>query len=83
RLVKDTGGLCPKCGGRMLIRHSKKGRIYYGCEKYPDCDFMSWDEPTTEKCDKCGKTLFKKGGKNGILYCAAEGCEFSKPIKKD
>ncbi|MDD3428934.1 MAG: type I DNA topoisomerase, partial [Oscillospiraceae bacterium] len=68
RLVKDTGGLCPKCGGRMLIRHSKKGRIYYGCEKYPDCDFMSWDEPTTEKCDKCGKTLFKKGGKNGILY---------------
>ena len=43
RLVKDTGGICPKCGkGRMLERKSAKGRIYYGCERYPDCDFMTW-----------------------------------------
>ncbi len=46
RLVKDTGGICPKCGkGRMLERKSAKGRIYYGCERYPDCDFMTWDMP--------------------------------------
>ena len=45
RLVKDTGGICPKCGkGRMLERKSAKGRIYYGCERYPDCDFMTWDD---------------------------------------
>ena len=46
RLVKDTGGICPKCGkGRLLERKSSKGRIYYGCERYPDCDFMTWDMP--------------------------------------
>ncbi len=51
RLVKDTGGICPKCGkGRMLERKSSKGRIYYGCERYPDCDFMTWDMPVPTKC---------------------------------
>ena len=79
RLVKDTGGKCPKCGGRMLQRRSAKGRVYYGCEKYPECDFMTWDEPVPDTCDKCGATLFKKGGK---LYCAKEGCGFEKPIDK-
>ncbi|MEG1365641.1 MAG: DNA topoisomerase, partial [Oscillospiraceae bacterium] len=82
RIVKDTGGLCPLCGGRMLIRRSKKGRVYYGCEKYPECEFMSWDEPTAEVCPECGKSLFKKGGKSGTLYCAKEGCGFSKPFSK-
>ena len=68
RLVKDTGGICPKCGkGRMLERKSAKGRIYYGCERYPDCDFMTWDMPVPIKCEKCGSTLFRKGSK---LYCA-------------
>ncbi len=62
RLVKDTGGICPKCGkGRMLERKSAKGRIYYGCERYPDCDFMTWDTPVPTKCEKCGSTLFRKG----------------------
>ena len=61
RLVKDTGGICPKCGkGRMLERKSAKGRIYYGCERYPDCDFMTWDMPVAVKCEKCGSTLFRK-----------------------
>ena len=79
RLVKDTGGRCPKCGGRMLQRRSAKGRVYYGCEGYPQCDFMTWDEPVPDTCDKCGATLFKKGGK---LYCAKEGCGFEKPVRK-
>ncbi len=78
RLVKDTGGICPKCGeGRMLQRKSAKGRIYYGCEKYPDCDYMTWDEPVATKCEKCGNTLFKKGRK---LHCNKEGCDFEMPI---
>ena len=80
RLVKDTGGICPKCGkGRMLERKSAKGRIYYGCERYPDCDFMTWDMPVATKCEKCGSTLFRKGGK---LYCAKEGCGFEMPVPK-
>ena len=79
RLVKDTGGKCPKCGGRMLLRRSAKGRVYYGCENYPNCDFMTWDEPVPTTCDKCGATLFRKGGK---LYCAKDGCDFEKPYVK-
>ena len=78
RMVKDTGGICPKCGqGRMLERKSTKGRIYYGCERYPDCDFMTWDVPVATKCEKCGSTLFRKGHK---LYCAKEGCGFEMPV---
>ena len=65
---EDTGGICPKCGkGRMLERKSARGRIYYGCERYPDCDFMTWDVPVPTKCEKCGATLFRHGSK---LYCA-------------
>ena len=78
-LVKDTGGLCPLCGGHMLVRKSAKGRIYYGCGNYPQCNFMTWDEPVPEKCPQCGATLFKKKGQ---LYCAKEGCGFVKPVEK-
>lgn len=79
RLVKDTGGKCPKCGGRMLLRKSAKGRVYYGCENYPNCDFMTWDEPVAQTCEKCGATLFKKGSR---LYCAKEGCGFETQVNK-
>ena len=78
-LVKDTGGICPECGGHMLVRKSAKGRIYYGCSNYPKCNYMTWDEPVPEKCPQCGQTLFKKKGQ---LYCAKEGCGFTKPIEK-
>ena len=78
-LVKDTGGICPECGGHMLVRKSAKGRIYYGCSNYPKCNFMTWDEPVPEKCPQCGQTLFKKKGQ---LYCAKDGCGFTKPIEK-
>ena len=78
-LVKDTGGICPECGGHMLVRKSAKGRIYYGCSNYPKCNFMTWDEPVPEKCPQCGQTLFKKKGQ---LYCAKEGCGFTKPVEK-
>ena len=78
-LIKDTGGICPECGGHMLVRKSAKGRIYYGCGNYPNCNFMTWDEPVSEKCPQCGQTLFKKKGQ---LYCAKEGCGFTKPVEK-
>ena len=78
-IVKDTGGLCPLCGGHMLVRKSAKGRIYYGCGNYPDCKFMTWDEPVADLCPQCGKTLFKHKGQ---LICANEGCGFTKAIEK-
>ena len=80
RLVKDAGGACPKCGSRILVRHSKKGRVYYGCEKNPTCDFMTWNEPTQQNCPQCGSTLFKKGGRAGMLVCEKEGCGYTEPL---
>lgn len=78
-LIKDTGGLCPLCGGHILVRKSAKGRVYYGCGNYPTCNFMTWDEPLPEKCPQCGGTLFRKKGQ---LYCAKEGCGYTKTIEK-
>ena len=83
RIVQTTPGSCPKCGSRMLIRRSKRGRIYYGCEKNPGCDFMTWNEPTAETCPQCGATLFKKGGKSGMLLCEKEGCGYSRPVSQE
>ena len=78
RIVNETGGLCPKCGGKMLAKKSKKGKPFFGCENYKDCNYMTWDTPIAEICPKCGKTLFKKAGKKGKIYCANEGCDFEK-----
>ena len=56
KIVQETGGFCPVCGGRVLAKKSKNGRGYYGCEHNPKCSFMTWDKPLTEKCPKCGST---------------------------
>lgn len=82
RIVKDTGGICPKCGGRILQKKSKKGKKYFGCENNPTCDFMTWDTPVSDKCPKCndGTTLFKKAGK---LFCTKEGCGYEVAVKKE
>ncbi|MEG2054059.1 MAG: type I DNA topoisomerase, partial [Oscillospiraceae bacterium] len=77
KIVTATLGTCPKCGGKILVKKSKRGRVYYGCEKNPTCDFMSWDEPTDKICPQCGKTLFKKPGKTGLIYCATDGCDYT------
>ena len=76
RIVNETGGLCPKCGGKMLAKKSKKGKPFFGCENYKDCNYMTWDTPIPEKCPNCGKTLFKKAGKKGKVYCADENCGY-------
>ena len=56
----------------------QKGRVFYGCKEYPNCDFVSWDEPSMEKCPQCGKTLLKKKGKNQKLYCITPDCGYEK-----
>ena len=80
RIVMETGGDCPFCGKRVLLKKSKKGKKYYGCENNPECSFMTWDIPTEEKCPRCGSTLFQKGGKNGILICHKPDCGYQRNL---
>ncbi len=77
-IVVDTGVACPKCGARILEKKTKKGRLYFGCEKNPTCDFMVWDRPVKdEKCPKCGGLLLQKTGKGGKkLICYNEQCDY-------
>ncbi|MCR5809108.1 MAG: type I DNA topoisomerase [Clostridiales bacterium] len=65
RIVEKINVKCPKCGADIIKLHNKKGRAFYGCEKYPECDFVSWLKPTGENCPKCGKYMVQKIGKNG------------------
>ena len=70
---------CPKCGGKVIEKHSKRGYKFYGCENWPECDFVTWDKPTNRTCPQCGKALFK--GKGGVLSCLAEGCGYTRKEK--
>lgn len=73
--LEKVGVPCPKCGKDIVLRKSKKGRKYFGCEDNPECDFMSWQKPSTEKCPKCGSYMLEKGNK---LVCANEQCGYVK-----
>ncbi len=78
QIVEETPGVCPTCGNKIIAKKSHRNRKFFGCAGYPKCNFMTWDEPSAEFCPKCGKTLFKRKGKNGGLYCMTEGCGFEK-----
>ena len=78
--LEKTGVPCPKCGREIVIRKTKKGRRYYGCEAAPECDFMSWQKPSKEKCPQCGSILLEKGSK---LVCSREGCGYVRPAKEE
>lgn len=73
--LKDVS--CPKCGGDVIVRKTKRGRSFYGCSNYPNCNFISWYEPTNSKCPQCGEILFKKKGKQSKLFCNTDGCGYS------
>ncbi|MGI6264347.1 MAG: type I DNA topoisomerase [Acutalibacteraceae bacterium] len=81
-LIERTGGVCPKCGGALVAKRSKRGRKFFGCDRYPACDFVTWNEPVGEVCPKCGKTLFKKKGRSTGLFCATEGCGYEKTASR-
>ena len=86
-LLKDTGVKCPKCGGSIVERRTKRGRSFYGCKNYPECDYVTWDQPQKETCEKCGSFLLKHHYKNGraLLYCSNDACEtrIDHPINKE
>lgn len=71
--LEKIGVKCPKCGKDIVLRKTKKGRKYYGCEDNPDCDFMSWQKPSEQKCSKCGGYMVEKGSK---LVCMNEKCGY-------
>ncbi len=73
-IVKETGAACPRCGGAIVERRSKKGRTFYGCANYPKCDFISWDAVVPERCPACGSHVLAKTrrGGNVTLQCAAD-----------
>ena len=78
--LEKIGVACQKCGKEIVLRKTKKGRRYYGCEDNPECDFMSWQKPSEEKCPKCGSYMVEKGNK---LVCGNEQCGFVKNKEKD
>lgn len=70
---EKTGVKCPQCGGEIVIKKTQKGRRYYGCENYPECEVMTWQRPSSERCPKCGNMLLEKGNK---LVCADPACGY-------
>lgn len=72
--LEKIGVTCPACGKEIVLRKTKKGRKYYGCENNPECDFMSWSRPVAEKCPKCGGYMVVKGNK---VACADAGCGYT------
>lgn len=79
-LVIETNAKCPVCGGKVIQKKSKRGYTFFGCDNYPNCNFMTWDKPTDETCPQCGKSLFKRKG--GVLVCLHEGCGFEKKAER-
>lgn len=76
---------CPKCGAELLEKTSKKNRKFFGCEKYPECDFVSWDKPVKDKCKKCGSFMTEKRLKSGEVWhiCANETCRHREKMQED
>lgn len=75
---EKVGVPCPKCGKEVVIKKTKKGRKYFGCENNPECDFMSWQKPSTQPCPECGSYMVEKGNK---LVCSEEQCGYSANLK--
>ena len=79
-IVKEIGIKCPKCDGQVIEKKSRRGKVFYGCSQFPECDFTSWDKPVDKICEKCGAVMFEKSGRIKKIYCAA--CEEEKLSKK-
>ncbi|SHI80723.1 DNA topoisomerase I [Geosporobacter subterraneus DSM 17957] len=83
-LVHKIGVACPKCGGDLLERRSKKGRLFYGCGSFPKCNFMIWNKPIDEKCPECSSLLAEKNTKKGnFIQCTNKECKYKREVEKD
>lgn len=82
-LLEPTGVKCPACNGELVLRRSKKGRKFYGCSNYPDCEFVVWDEPARQKCPECGGLMVVKDFKgNKVLRCIDRECGGKVPLNE-
>ncbi len=72
-IVTETGVKCPKCGGDIIVKRSRKGKSFYGCSNYPECDQVYWYKPVDKKCPKCGSLLVERGR---MLYCSNNDCDY-------
>ena len=82
-IVKKIGVPCPLCGGEIIERKTKTGKIFYGCEKYPECEFTTWDLPLNESCPQCGHMLLEHTERNGRKrkYCSNPECTNARPVR--
>lgn len=82
-LLEEIGAKCPNCESPLVVRRSKKGRRFYGCSTYPECEFVSWDLPAPDPCPKCGKFMVIKGSKQGQRHvCTNPECRFEKQVEE-
>ena len=87
-ILEEIGVECPRCDGQVVVRHSKKGRKFFGCSKFPECSFVAWHQPTGEKCPQCGDLLMEKAarGKGKYLVCVSSECGYrpdgQPPVKR-
>lgn len=77
--LEKIGVKCPLCGKEVVVRKTKKGRRYFGCENNPDCEFMSWQKPSDKRCPKCGNYMIEKGNR---LLCSEEKCGYTENKEK-
>lgn len=75
-LVQTIDVKCPKCGKDIVVRRSKRGRVFYGCSGYPDCDQSYWNKPVNKECPKCGQLLVEKKGKETKYACSNSECDY-------
>jgi DNA topoisomerase I len=85
---KTVGVTCPRpgCGGELIERRSKRGKLFYGCLKYPECDFVVWNKPVAEPCPQCGAPflLEKSTKREGLVrYCNEESCDYKVPVEAE
>lgn len=81
-ILHPIGVKCPKCGADILERKSKTGKVFYGCEKYPECDYTTWDKPLNEKCPDCGAMIVEHVERNGSKrkFCSNPECSKARPV---
>jgi DNA topoisomerase-1 len=84
---KDTGITCPRnCGGTIIRKKTRKGKIFFGCSQYPKCDYATWDEPIAQPCPECGrKFVIRKNVIKGdpFLYCSNEECNYKEIVERE
>lgn len=81
-ILHPIGVKCPKCGADILERKSKTGKVFYGCEKYPECDYTTWDKPLNEECPECKSMMVEHVERNGSKrkFCSNPECSKARPV---